>query len=246
MINNEFEKYEDLKKIEDLNFITTLQKIKKDISDSFSPIPNRIISINLLRAMGKYQITYFYNFFWGIRNDFIKNCLNYKESIKLQQISIFFLNEIFNNIFNEISYEDMNEFIFWAYNNIFDFLTNNNNILKMGAQKLIKDISQNIPSEAIIISLIKSLTNKNENILNYLYNCIEIYFQEFASFGISFDYILESLELDEISNDKDYYMKIKKAFNILNKILQKQGSNIEQCFEFLEEKNKPILIDLIK
>ena len=140
----------------------------------------------------------------------------------------------------------MNEFIFWAYNNIFDFLTNNNNILKMGAQKLIKDISQNIPSEAIIISLIKSLTNKNENILNYLYNCIEIYFQEFASFGISFDYILESLELDEISNDKDYYMKIKKAFNILNKILQKQGSNIEQCFEFLEEKNKPILIDLIK
>ena len=241
----ELEKYEDLKKIEDSNFITTLQEIKSSISNTSSPIPNRILCINLLRSMCKFQLSYFYNFFWGIRNDFINNCLNYNENPRLQQISIFFLNEILNNIYNEISHENMNEFIFWAYHNIFNFLTNNNNILKSDAQKIIKDISQNIPSEAIIISLIKSLRINDENILNYLFNCIEIYFNEFVSYGINFDFILDNLEVDK-SNEKDYYIKIQKAFKILNNILQNQGSNMAQIYESINNKNKDILSDLIK
>ena len=245
MSNYELEKYEDLKKIEDSYFITTLQEIKSGISNTSSPIPNRIVCINLLRSMCKFQISYFYNFFFGIRYDFIKNCLNYKENPKLQEISIFFLNEVFNNIYNEIPYEDMNDFIFWVYDNIFNFLFHNIKILSIGAQKLIKDISQNIPCEAIIISLIKSLKNKDENIVNYLFNCIELYFNEFASF-ISFDFILESLEIDEISKDKEYYIKIQKTFNLLNNILQKQGSNITQIYESLNNKNKAILSGLIQ
>ena len=215
-MSNELEKYEDLKKIEDSNFITSLQKIRSDISNPFSPIPNRIISINLLRSLSKFHMSYFFNFFWGIRFDFLKNCLNYNDSLKLQQISFLFLNEVITYIYNEISHEEINEFIFWIYKYMFAFLTNSNNFLKTGAQNLIKDISKTIPSEAVIISLIKSLTVKDENILNFLFNCIELYFSEFISYGLSFDFIIESLEIENISEDKVYYMQIKNAFSVLN------------------------------
>ena len=238
-------KYEDLKKIEDSIFISTLQKIKNDISNCFSPIPNRINSINLLRSMCKFQISYFFNFFWGIRFHFSKTCLNYIESPKLQEISIFFINEILNNIYNEISHENINELIFWAYNNIFQFLLCKNNILKLSAQKLIKDISQTIPSESIIISLIKSLNLNDENILQFIFNCIELYFKEFVSYGLNFDYIIENLEIETISKEKDYYIKIKKAFSLLKTISKNQDFILDQIKEFLNNKNRTIFNELI-
>ena len=239
-------KYADLKKIEDSIFISTLQTIKNDISNFFSPIPNRINAINLLRSLCKFQISYFYNFFWGIRFDFSKTCLNYVESPKLQEISIFFINEILNNIYNEVSHENTNDFIFWAYNNIFQFLSSKNNILQLSAQKLIKDVSQNIPSESIIISLIKSLEINDENQLHFIFNCIELYFREFLSYGLNFDYIIESLEIETIYKEKDYYKRLKKVFSLFNTTSENKDFILTQINESLNNKNRIIFNELIK
>ena len=244
-----YEKYEELKKIEDSVFIQAMQNIKKDLSDSSSLLPNRLICINLLRSMCKFHVLYFFNFFWGIKNDFIKNCLNYEENPKLQQISILFLNEIINNIHNEILYEDENNLIFWIFENIFCILKYNNTNLKTISENFIKNMAENIPHEAIPISLIKSLKEKDENINNFLYNCIELYFKEFVSYGLNFDLIIDELEINQIFNDeeyKDYYMKYKKVFVILKNALKSQGININTFSKDLNNKNKGIFIELIK
>ena len=249
MTNYEYVKYEELTKIEDSNFISTLQKIKTDISNSSSLIPNRINCINLLRSICKFRVTYFFNFFWGIRFDFKKNCLDYQESPKLQQISILFLNEILNNIYNEIPHGNINAFIFWAYESIYIYLKSNNNNIKIGAEKLIKELAETIPSEATIISLIKSLNEKNENILNFIFNCIELYFKEFISYGLNFNFIFERLEINNIINDKDckdYYLKIKKAFILLKKIIESEGMDINSIIDGLDDINKVILNELLK
>ena len=249
MTNFELIKYEELQKIEDINFITTLQKIKRDISDYHSQIPSRIICINLLRSICKFHASYFFNFFWGIRMDFFKNCLNYEQNPKLQHISLEFLNEVINNIFNEIPIENINDLIFWIYENIFDFLKNNNNILKSSAEKLIRDIAIMLPCEAIIICLIKSLKEKDENILDFIFKCLEFNFKEYASYGISFDYIIEDLEIDNLLDNKDfqdYYRKIKKAFVLFKNIYQSQCGDIALIVDDLEQKNKPIFVELIK
>ena len=249
MSNLNFEKYEELQKIEDTLFITTMQNIKKDISDPCSPIPNRAISINLLRSMCKFHVAYFFNFFWGIKNDFIKNCLYYEDSPKLQQISIMFLSETMNNIYNEIPHENVNEFILLVLEKIIIFLEKNNSNLKSYAGNFIKNMAETIPCEAVPISLIKSLEEKDENIINFIYNCIESYFKEYISYGLNFDFIIESLEISEIINNeecKDYYAKIKKVFDLLKNIIETQGNNINQFIHELHNKNKEIFIELIK
>ena len=249
MNNYEYVNYEELKKIEDSNFISTLQEIKTYISNPFSLIPNRINCINLLRSICKYRVTYFFNFFWGIRYDFKKNCLDYKDNPKLQQISVLFLNEIINYIYNEIPHGNINIFISWAYESIFIYLKSKNNFLKIGAEKLIKEMAENIPTEAIPVSLISSLKEKDEKIVNFIYNCIELYFKEFVSYGINFDFIINRLEINNIINDKnnqDYYLKIKKAFILLKNIIESQGIIINSIIEGLTDKNKVIFNELIK
>ena len=156
-------------------------------------------------------------------------------------ISLLFLNEILNNIYNEIPHGYINAFIFWAYESIYIYLKSNNNNLKIGAEKLIKELAETIPSEATIISLIKSLNEKNENILNFIFNCIELYFKEFISYGLNFNFIFERLEINNIINDKDckdYYLKIKKAFILLKKIIESEGMDINFIIEGLDEINK--------
>ena len=249
MTNFESIKYEKLEKIEEINFISTLQKIKMDISDYHSQIPNRIVCINLLRSICKFQPSYFFNFFWGIRIDFLKNCLRYEQNPKLQQISIDFLNEAVVNIFNEISYENLNDFIYWIYENVFGFLKNNNFMLKSGAEKIIKDMSMKLPNEAIIVCLIKSLNDKDKNILDFIFNCIELYFTEFASIGFNFDYVLEDLELNNVLNDKEfqeYLINIKKAFELFKNIYQGQGGDLQIIIKDLQKENQNIFIELIK
>ena len=244
-----YEDYEQLKKIEDSAFISTMQNIKKEISDSSSPLPNRLICINLLRAMCKYHAQYFFNFFWGMKKNFIKNCLKYEENPKLQQISILFINEILFNILNEIPYENANDLILWIFENIFLFLKSNNTNLKSHSENFIRNMAENIPNEAIVISLIKSLKEKDDNINSFLYNCIELYFKEFVSYGLNFDFIIDKLEINKIFNEeeyKDYYMKYKKVFILLKNILKSQGININTFSKDLDNKNKGIFIELIK
>ena len=249
MSDNDFQKYEDLKKIEDPVFISTLQQIKSDISNQFSPLPNRINSINLLRSMCKYHTTYFYNFFWGIKKDFIKNCLNYENNSKLQQMSFFFLNEILTIINYEIPQEYTNQFIFWLYENTFGFLTKSNNILKESAKNLIKNISDKIPCEAVGICLLKSLQVNDENIIDFISQCINLYFNEYISYGLNFNYIIQNLEIDKVCMDKEnqnYYLRIKNIFKSFDNMLQKEGSDISLITDNLDSKNKTIFFDLIK
>ena len=249
MSDGDFQKYEDLKKIEDSVFITTLQQIKSDISNQFSPLPNRITSINLLRSMCKYHTTYFYNFFWGIKKDFINNCLNYENNSKLQQMSFFFLNEILNSINYEIPQEYTNQFIFWLYDNIFIFLTKSNNILKESAKNLLRSISEKIPCEAVGICLLKSLQVNDENIINFISQCINIYFNGYISYGLNFNYIIEELKIDKVCMDKenqDYYLRIKNIFKSFNNMLENEGCDMSLITENLDSKNKTIFFDLIK
>lgn len=249
MSDNDFQKYEDLKKIEDSVFITTLQQIKSDISNQFSPLPNRINSINLLRSMCKYHTTYFFNFFWGIKKDFINNCLNYENNSKLQQMSFFFLSETLNSINYEIHQEYTNQFVFWLYDIIFSFLTKKNSILKESAKNLIRNISDTIPCEAVGISLLKSLQVNDENIINFISECINLYFNEFISYGLDFNFIMKNLEIDKICLDKEnqnYYLRIKNIFKSFKDMLENAGSDISPITNYLDDKNKTIFFDLIK
>ena len=249
MSDNDFQKYEDLKKIEDSVFITTLQQIKSDISNQFSPLPNRINSINLLRSMCKYHTTYFFNFFWGIKKDFINNCLNYENNSKLQQMSFFFLSETLNSINYEIHQEYTNQFVFWLYDIIFSFLAKKNSILKESAKNLIRNISDTIPCEAVGISLLKSLQVNDENIINFISECINLYFNEFISYGLDFNFIMKNLEIDKICLDKEnqnYYLRIKNIFKSFKDMLENAGSDISPITNYLDDKNKAIFFDLIK
>ena len=249
MSDNDFQKYEDLKKIEDSVFITTLQQIKSDISNQFSPLPNRINSINLLRSMCKYHTTYFFNFFWGIKKDFINNCLNYENNSKLQQMSFFFLSETLNSINYEIHQEYTNQFVFWLYDIIFSFLTKKNSILKESAKNLIRNISDTIPCEAVGISLLKSLQVNDENIINFISECINLYFNEFISYGLDFNFIMKNLEIDKICLDKEnqnYYLRIKNIFKSFKDMLENAGSDMSPITNYLDDKNKTIFFDLIK
>ena len=140
-----------------------------------------------------------------------------------------FLNETMNNIYNEIPHENVNEFILWILEKIIIFLKKNNSNLKSYAGNFIKNMAENIPCEAVPISLIKSLKEKDENIINFIYNCIE------------------SLEISEIKKDeecKDYYAKIKKVFALLKNVIETQGININQFIQELHNKNKEIFIEL--
>ena len=249
MSDNDFQKYEDLKKIEDSVFITTLQQIKSDISNQFSPLPNRINSINLLRSMCKYHTTYFFNFFWGIKKDFINNCLNYENNSKLQQMSFFFLSETLNSINYEIHQEYTNQFVFWLYDIIFSFLTKKNSILKESAKNLIRNISDTIPCEAVGISLLKSLQVNDENIINFISECINLYFNEFISYGLDFNFIMKNLEINKICLNKEnqnYYLRIKNIFKSFKDMLENAGSDMSPIINYLDDKNKTIFFDLIK
>jgi len=249
MSDNDFQKYEDLKKIEDSVFITTLQQIKSDISNQFSPLPNRINSINLLRSMCKYHTTYFFNFFWGIKKDFINNCLNYENNSKLQQMSFFFLSETLNSINYEIHQEYTNQFVFWLYDIIFSFLAKKNSILKESAKNLIRNISDTIPCEAVGISLLKSLQVNDENIINFISECINLYFNEFISYGLDFNFIMKNLEINKICLDKEnqnYYLRIKNIFKSFKDMLENAGSDMSPITNYLDDKNKTIFFDLIK
>ena len=106
-----------------------------------------------------------------------------------------------------------------------------------------------LPCEAIIICLIKSLKEKDEIILYFIFKCLEFNFKEYASYGIIFDYIIEDLEINNLLDNKDfqdYYRKIKKAFVLFKNIYQNQCDDIALIVDDLEQKNKPIFVELIK
>ena len=164
-------------------------------------------------------------------------------------MSFFFLNEILTNINYEIPQEYTNQFVFWLYENTFGFLTKSNNILKESAKNLIKNISDKIPCEAVGICLLKSLQVNDENIIDFISQCINLYFNEYISYGLNFNYIIQNLEIDKVCMDKEnqnYYLRIKNIFKSFDNMLQKEGSDISLITDNLDSKNKTNFFDLIK
>ena len=89
--------YDSLQKIDPQNLIATTETINQNISEDTIPIPSRIESINLLRSIHKYQSAFFFELFGALKSKFLKNCLHYDKNPRLQQISLNFIREIFDD-----------------------------------------------------------------------------------------------------------------------------------------------------
>ena len=107
----DFPPYEDLKKIEPQNIVSIMEKVNQSFSDKSVPIPTRIESINLLRSLRKYQSSIFLELFGALKSKFLQNCLHYDENPRLQQISLNFIKEIYD----DDSYGVSNEMIYDLY-----------------------------------------------------------------------------------------------------------------------------------
>ena len=101
--------YESLPKIEPQNLIATTEKINQSFSEDTVPIPSRIEAINLLRSIHKYQCTFFFELLGALKSKFLKNCLHYGKNPRLQQISLNFIREIYNDDSYEIPEEAIDD-----------------------------------------------------------------------------------------------------------------------------------------
>ena len=75
------------------------------------------------------------------------------------------------------------------------------------------------------------------------------WFNEYISYGLNFNYIIQNLEIDKVCMDKEnqnYYLRIKNIFKSFDNMLQKEGSDISLITDNLDSKNKTIFFDLIK
>ena len=114
----DFPPYEDLKKIEPQNIVTIMEKINQSFSEKSIPIPTRIESINLLRSLHKYNSPIFLELFGALKTKFLINCLHYDENPRLQQVSLNFIREIFD----DDSYGVSNDTLYDLYYDILQIL----------------------------------------------------------------------------------------------------------------------------
>ena len=137
----DFPPYEDLKKIEPQNIVSIMEKVNQSFSDKSVPIPTRIESINLLRSLRKYQSSIFLELFGALKSKFLQNCLHYDENPRLQQISLNFIKEIYD----DDSYGVSNEMIYALYYDILQILQyNKNNVLKEMAKGAIRTMAEKV------------------------------------------------------------------------------------------------------
>ena len=144
--------YEDLQIIEPQMMVTVMERVNQSFSDNSVPIPSRIESINLLRSLRKYNFSYFLELFGALKAKFLKNCLHYNENPRLQQICLNFIKEIFD----DDSYNVIDEVVYDLYYDILQFLEfKNNNILKDLAKCAIRTMAEKVNNDAKIIVLIE-------------------------------------------------------------------------------------------
>ena len=110
--------FESLQKIEPQNIIAITEKINQSFNEDTAPIPSRIEAINLLRCIHKFQSSFFFILLGGLKSKFLKNCLHYGKNPRLQQISLNFIREIYD----DDSYEIPEEAIYDIYYAITFFL----------------------------------------------------------------------------------------------------------------------------
>ncbi len=234
MIN--FPPYEDLKKIEPQNLVSIMEKVNQSFSDKSVPIPTRIESINLLRSLRKYQSSIFLELFGALKSKFLQNCLHYDENPRLQQMSLNFIKEIYD----DDSYGVSNEMVYDLYYDILQILQyNKNNVLKEMAKGVIRTLAENVANEAKIIVLIETLKNADENLSGFIFECFRSAIEHLRGFiylNYNFNDIMEKLNLEEAS--EDYLMKIKQIFHILKSSLDKKDE--EEIFNSLNNDNKSL------
>ena len=232
----DFPPYEDLKKIEPQNIVSIMEKVNQSFSDKSIPIPTRIESINLLRSLRKYQSSIFVELFGALKSKFLQNCLHYDENPRLQQISLNFIKEIYD----DDSYGVSNEMIYDLYYDILQILQyNKNNVLKEMAKGAIRTMAEKVANEAKIIVLIETLKNADENLSGFIFECFRSAIEHLRGYiylNYNFNDIMEKLNLEEAS--EDYLMKIKQIFHILKNSLDKKDE--EEIFNNLNNDNKSL------
>ncbi len=232
----DFPPYEDLKKIEPQNIITIMEKINQSFSEKSIPIPTRIESINLLRSLHKYNSPIFIELFGALKTKFLNNCLHYDENPRLQQVSLNFIREIFD----DDSYGVSNDTVYDLYYDILQILEyNKNNILKEMARTAIRTMAEKVVNDAKIIVLIETLKNSDENLTSFIFECFRNAIENLKGYiylNYNFNDIMDKLNLDEVSGD--YLIKIKQIFHILKNSLDKKDE--EEIFNNLNDENQAL------
>ena len=220
---SDFPPYENLKQIEPQIMISVMEKVNQSFSDKSVPIPTRIESINLLRSIRKYNFSYFLELLGALKSKFLKDCLHYNESPKLQQISLNFLQEVFD----DDSYGVSNDMVYDLYYDILHFLefSNNNYLIEM-AKSTIKTMAQKVVNDAKIIVLIETLKNADDNLCGFIFECFRSaieHLKGYINLNYNFNDILEKLNMDEASDE--YLIKVKQIFHILKNSLDENDKN---------------------
>ena len=238
---NDFPPYEDLKKIEPQMMVTIMEKVNQSFSDKSVPIPSKIESINILRSLRKYYPSFFPEFFGALKSKFLKNCLHYNEYPRIQQISLYFLQEIFD----DDPYCITNEFVYDLYEEILQFVEyKNNNVLKELAKSTIKTMAEKVVNDAKIIVLIETLKDADDNLSGFIFECFKNAIENlkgYLNLNYNFNDILERLNLDEAS--EEYLIKVKKIFHILKNSLDKKDE--EEIVSSLKNDNYSLYQTLI-
>ena len=235
----DFPPYEDLKKIELNNIISIMEKINQSFSEKSIPIPNRIDSINLLRSLRKYNSSIFLELFGALKSKFLNNCLHYDDNPRLQQISLNFIREIFD----DDSYGVSNDMVYDLYYDILQILEyNKNNILKEMARTAIRTMAEKVVNDAKIIVLIETLKNSDENLTGFIFECFRSAIEHLRGYiylNYNFNDIMDKLNLEDLQdNDDDYSIKIKQIFHILKNSLEKKDE--EEIIKSLNNDNQSL------
>ena len=238
---NDFPPYKEIKKIEPQMMVSIMEKVNQSFSDKSVPIPSKIESINILRSLRKYYPLFFPEFFGALKSKFLKNCLHYKEYPRIQQISLYFLQEIFD----DEPYAVTNEFVYDLFEEILQFIEyKNNNVLKELAKSTIKTMAEKVVNDAKIIVLIETLKDADDNLSGFIFECFKSAIENlkgFINLNYNFNDILERLNLDEAS--EEYLTKVKQIFHILKNSLDKKDE--EEIVSSLKNDNYSLYQTLI-
>ena len=191
--------YESLQKIEPQNLIAVTEKINQNLSEDTIPIPSRIESINLLRSIHKYQSAFFFELFGALKSKFLKNCLHFDPNPRLQQISLNFIREIYD----DDSYEIPDEVVYDIYYDVLQFLKSNDNNLREMAKSSIKTMAEKVVCNAKIVVLIETLKDSDENLCAFIFECFKNAIDNlkgYINLNYNFNQNFDKLCLEEISD----------------------------------------------
>lgn len=226
--------YESLQKIEPQNLISTTEKINQSFSEDTIPIPSRIESINLLRSIHKYQSAFFFELFGALKSKFLKNCLHYDKNPRLQQISLNFIQEIYD----DDSYGIPDEIVYDIYYDLLQFLKSNDNNLREIAKSAIKIMAEKVVCVAKIIVLIETLKDCDEYLCAFIFECFKNAIENlrgYINLNYNFNEVFDKLNLEEIS-DEQYILRIKQIFHILKNSLDTNDE--AEIYQSLDDKYK--------